>query len=185
MSSASIASGSQAGEASLHEPVIPVVAPFDDLDRDGGAGLPLHDDDVLDRWRSLERFVGHLLERDDLPAAIPAVGGHEQSRPAASLMRSRSDSALNPPKTTLCTAPMRAQASMAIASSGISGRYNATRSPRWTPSDFSTLANCADLAVEVPIGQRPPVARFTFPDDRGLVAPRPCARADRGSSRWR
>ncbi len=40
----------------------------------------------------------------------------------ASLMRSRSDSAENPPNTTLCTAPMRAQASMAIASSGMSGR---------------------------------------------------------------
>ncbi len=36
-------------------------------------------------------------------------------------MRSRSDSALKPPKTTLWTAPMRAQASIAIASSGISG----------------------------------------------------------------
>ena len=30
----------------------------------------------------------------------------------ASTMRSRSDSAENPPKTTECTAPMRAQASM-------------------------------------------------------------------------
>ena len=38
-----------------------------------------------------------------------------------SLMRSRSDSELKPPNTTQCTAPMRAQASIAIASSGISG----------------------------------------------------------------
>ena len=36
-------------------------------------------------------------------------------------MRSRSDSELNPPNTTLCTAPRRAQASMAMASSGTSG----------------------------------------------------------------
>ena len=56
-------------------------------------------------------------------------------------MRSRSDSALKPPKTTLWTAPMRAHASMAMASSGMSGRYSATRSPFLTPSDFSTLAN--------------------------------------------
>ena len=34
-------------------------------------------------------------------------------------MRSRSDSALKPPKTTVWAAPMRAQASMAMASSGI------------------------------------------------------------------
>jgi hypothetical protein len=38
-----------------------------------------------------------------------------------SLIRSRSDSGANPPKTTLCGAPMRAQASIAIGSSGIIG----------------------------------------------------------------
>ena len=37
-------------------------------------------------------------------------------------MRSRTDSALKPPKTTLCGAPMRAQASIATATSGIIGR---------------------------------------------------------------
>ncbi len=44
------------------------------------AGLALHDDDVLDRRRVLERFVRHLLERNDLAAAIAAVGGDEQHR---------------------------------------------------------------------------------------------------------
>ena len=39
-----------------------------------------------------------------------------------SLIRSRNDSALNPPNTTLCTAPMRAHASIEMASSGMSGR---------------------------------------------------------------
>ena len=39
-------------------------------------------------------------------------------------MRSRRDSALKPPKTTLCTAPMRVQASMAIGSSGIIGKID-------------------------------------------------------------
>ena len=68
-----------------------------------------------------ERLVGHLLERHDLAAAVAAVGGDEHAA-CESLMRSRSDSALKPPKTTLWTAPMRAQASIAIASSGISGR---------------------------------------------------------------
>jgi len=41
---------------------------------------------------------------------------------SASFMRSRSASALNPPKTTLWVAPIRAQASMATAASGIMGR---------------------------------------------------------------
>ena len=37
---------------------------------------------------------------------------------SASMIRSRSDSALNPPNTTECAAPMRAHASIAIGSSG-------------------------------------------------------------------
>ena len=36
-------------------------------------------------------------------------------------MRSRSDSLLKPPKTTLWTAPTRAQASIATTASGMSG----------------------------------------------------------------
>jgi hypothetical protein len=40
---------------------------------------------------------------------------------SASLMRSASASALKPPKTTVCGAPMRAQASIAMGSSGIIG----------------------------------------------------------------
>jgi hypothetical protein len=39
-----------------------------------------------------------------------------------SAMRPASDSAEKPPNTTECTAPMRAQASIAIAASGIIGR---------------------------------------------------------------
>ena len=122
MSSASIGSGSHASGASCHQLVIPVVAALLHRATGPASGRALDDDDVLDRRRAGERLVGHLLERDDLAAAEAAVGRDEQPSPAASLMRSRSDSALNPPKTTLWTAPMRAHASIAIASSGISGR---------------------------------------------------------------
>ena len=41
---------------------------------------PPHDDDVLDRRRLGERFVGDLLQRHDAAAAIAAVGGDEQPR---------------------------------------------------------------------------------------------------------
>ena len=44
-------------------------------------------------------------------------------------MRSLTDSALKPPKTTLCGAPMRAQASIATTTSGIIGRKIPTMSP--------------------------------------------------------
>ena len=40
----------------------------------------------------------------------------------ASWIRSRSDSAEKPPKTTECTAPIRAQASIEMAASGTMGR---------------------------------------------------------------
>ena len=39
-----------------------------------------------------------------------------------SWMRSATDWALNPPKTTLCTAPIRVQANIAMAASGIMGK---------------------------------------------------------------
>ena len=48
-------------------------------------------------------------------------------------MRDASESREKPPKTTVCTAPIRAHASMAIASSGTIGINKATRSPFLTP----------------------------------------------------
>ncbi len=45
-----------------------------------------------------------------------------------------------PPKTTLCGAPMRAQASMATTTSGIMGRKIPTTSPLSTPWALRALA---------------------------------------------
>ncbi len=59
----------------------------------------------------------------------------------ASLLRSAMASAENPPKITQWTAPIRAQASMAMANSGIIGMYIETTSPRPMPSFFRQLAN--------------------------------------------
>ena len=55
-------------------------------------------------------------------------------------MRSLTDSALKPPKTTLCGAPMRAHASMATTTSGIIGRKMPTTSPCSIPWSFRALA---------------------------------------------
>ncbi|MNL02632.1 hypothetical protein D3C87_1231450 [compost metagenome] len=46
----------------------------------------------------------------------------------------------NPPNTTECTAPIRAQASMVNTASGTIGMYSSTRSPRPTPSSLSMAA---------------------------------------------
>ena len=63
-----------------------------------------------------------------------------------SLFRSAMASAEKPPKTTQWTAPMRAQASMAIASSGIIGMYIETTSPLRTPKRLQHVGELADLA---------------------------------------
>jgi hypothetical protein len=59
----------------------------------------------------------------------------------ASLFRSAIASAEKPANTIEWTAPMRAQANMAMANSGTIGMYMATMSPLPTPSCFNTLAN--------------------------------------------
>ena len=33
------------------------------------------------------------------------------------------------------------------------------------------VGKCADLTIEIPVGQRPPIARLAFPDKCGFVAP--------------
>mmetsp|Transcript_5521 Transcript_5521/g.16323 ORF Transcript_5521/g.16323 Transcript_5521/m.16323 type:complete len:212 (+) Transcript_5521:1103-1738(+) len=58
----------------------------------------------------------------------------------ASTRRSASALAEKPPKTTVCTAPIRAHASIASGSSGTMGMKSATRSAGCTPRDFSAFA---------------------------------------------
>ena len=59
---------------------------------------------------------------------------------AQSAMRLAMESGEKPPNTTEWIAPMRAQASIATAASGIIGRYSVTRSPFTTPSAVSAFA---------------------------------------------
>ena len=61
-------------------------------------------------------FSGTIPPRRYAPSAVMTAIA------PLSLIRSRMLSALNPPNTTECTAPIRAQASMAIAASGMFGR---------------------------------------------------------------
>ena len=64
---------------------------------------------------SASRFNGTICPRLNPPSAVISTLAW------ASLIRSRSASAEKPPKTTECTAPIRAQASIAIGSSGTIG----------------------------------------------------------------
>ena len=56
------------------------------------------------------------------PTPVAPVGRDQELWPRASSIRSRSDFAENPPNTTECGAPILAQASIAMAASGIIGR---------------------------------------------------------------
>ena len=70
---------------------------------------------VVSRASSTAGLRAAALPRRQPPSAVMT------SFASASLIRSLSASALNPPKTTVCGAPSRAQASIAIGSSGIIG----------------------------------------------------------------
>ena len=71
---------------------------------------------VSSRASSALAFKGVTLPPLGPPSAVTRTFASQ------SLMRSRRESAEKAPKTTECGAPMRAQASIAIGSSGIMGR---------------------------------------------------------------
>src|SRR5450759_5071598 len=79
------------------------------------------DDDGLDGRTLVEGGIGVGLQRDHAAAAEAFVRG-DQHLAAGVLMRSRRAAAENPPKTTEWIAPMRAHASIVMASSGTIGR---------------------------------------------------------------
>ena len=72
-----------------------------------------------ERWpisRSTSLFTGAVLPLRRAPSAVISALALENA------IRSCTDSALKPPKTTLCGAPIRVHASIATITSGIIGR---------------------------------------------------------------
>uniref|UniRef100_A0A6J5ZM70 Unannotated protein n=1 Tax=freshwater metagenome TaxID=449393 RepID=A0A6J5ZM70_9ZZZZ len=65
---------------------------------------------------STSLLIGVVLPLRAAPSTVISAFACENS------IRSRTESTLKPPKTTLCGAPMRAQASIATTTSGIIGR---------------------------------------------------------------
>ncbi len=83
---------------------------------------------------SVFSFIGAGLPRRYWPSEVIS------SFASASSIRALSAPGENPPNTTLCIAPRRAQASIENTASGIIGSWIATRSPAPTPSPASALA---------------------------------------------
>ena len=79
-------------------------------------------------------LIGAVLPLRRAPSTVISAFASENS------IRSRTDSGEKPPKTTLWTAPMRAQASIATATSGIIGRKIPTTSPAPMPRSLSAFA---------------------------------------------
>ena len=79
-------------------------------------------------------LIGAVLPLRRAPSTVTSALASENS------MRSLTDSAEKPPKTTLWIAPMRAHASIATATSGIIGRKIPTTSPLPMPLSLSALA---------------------------------------------
>ena len=107
--------GRALGGLAVDQVVVPDVAPVGERCSSAGAA---HGDHVLDRRALPHGLVGVLPS-----AARPGPRRYPPSAvistfASASLIRSRSASAENPPNTTECGAPIRAHASMATGSSG-------------------------------------------------------------------
>src|ERR1700688_1867604 len=81
-----------------------------------------------------------------LPPRSPSSAVMTMLEPQSAI-RPPSASDEKPANTTECTAPIRAHASIAMAISGIIGRYIVTRSPLPTPSDVKPFAHC-QVAVQ-------------------------------------
>ena len=93
---------------------------------------------------STDSLIAAVLPLRRAPSTVTSAFASENS------MRSLTDSAEKPPKTTLWIAPMRAHASIATATSGIIGRKIPTTSPLPMPLSLSALANFCDVAAAGP-----------------------------------
>ena len=87
------------------------------------------------RTSSSSDFAGITLPRRNDPSTVIRTLASD------SCMRSATARVEKPPKTTLCTAPIRAHASIATGSSGTIGKKIPTTSPASTPSLLSAFAN--------------------------------------------
>ncbi len=148
MSSASIGSGSHLSEAlairSCHHTSRPFCIPMLVAFPTRSTTTTFSIEGVPASASSTLALSGTTLPRRHAPSPVT------RTLAWASLMRSRSASAEKPPNTTLCGAPILAQASSAMGNSGTIPMYTATRSPFLTPSDFSALAQRLTSRSSIP-----------------------------------
>jgi hypothetical protein len=132
----------------------------------------LHDNHVLDRRRALQRIVRDLLQRDNRPSAPPSVGGDEH-------VALRIVDAI---AQRISTEPTENHGVRGAEPGAGEHRDRELGNQRKVDRDAIAAPNAkrlqhvcelANLAVQIEVRQRPPLARLAFPDERRLVAARP------------
>ena len=148
--------------------MIPVVTAFDDAQ---GKVAALDDDDILDGRAVLHRIVSIVLQRQQIPSAVAAVGRDEElglGIEDAVLQRIRAETAED----------HRMHRSDPGARQHGDRRLGNHRKVDGHAVAFAYaerlehIGEFVDVAVQVPIGQRALVSRLTLPDDRCLVLSR-------------
>ena len=119
--------------------------------------------EVLATATSAAGFNSAGLPRRQPPSAVTRTLQSE------SLMRSASASAENPPNTTECTAPIRAQASIEMGSSGSSGGRSPPGLPCY-PQVAEHVGDLCDLVAQRRVGDGARVTRLALPVVGHLVA---------------
>ncbi len=114
---------------------------------------------------------GTTLPRRQPPSAVT------MSLAPLSASRSLIDSALNPPNTTVCTAPIARAGQHGHRRLGHQRQVDQHAVARRDAVRLEHVGEPADLRVQLGVGERAPVAGFAFPDDGGFVAA--------GLLRWR
>ena len=128
----------------------------------------LHDDDVLDRGRVLQRFVGDLLQRDDLAAALAAVGGDEQRalRVVDAIAQRLGAEAAEHDGVNRADARAREHRDREL---GNQRQVDRDAIAALDAERLQHVRELADLPVQIEVGQRAAIAGLAFPDERRLV----------------
>ncbi len=116
------------------------------------------------RALSIVSLSGILLPRRQPPSAVIANVAPQ------SLARSAMLSALKPAKMTVCGAPSRAQASIAIGELGNHAQVDRHPIAFFDTQAFECRGGAVHFAVQVAIGEDPTIAWLALEDDGGLVA---------------
>jgi hypothetical protein len=128
--------------------------------------------DVPDGRTLLNRLIRKTLEGKDLTPAIRAVGrdyrhGLGIVDPVSQRLRGEA------PEHDRVNGPDAGTGEHRDGGLGDHRQIDGYTVTPFDPESFECIGAAPDLTCEVPVGEHPPVSRFSLPDDGRLVPPRP------------